>query len=346
MSRVGKTKSKAEQEVRIVKKKKKSPLEDIDIDAFEFPADQISASSDFLKQPIDALLKNFGDMDSLLHFPITAARELTSQEIQFHIALTALLRDQNWRDVLSSKGSSKKYLETERKIAEEYMNKHSVNDIAERVDAYQARLLRDDAFARAVETLSVSLTVLLWTTYECFTKDVWICAVNTFPRELGLEAFKNTQKQRNGDISPKLIPVRLLADYDFDLKNVLGNVLSTRYEFTRIQGIQRAFKSAFGSKINFGKIISKKEIKQLEMVRHLLVHRAGIVDEKFCKQFKNKVRIGQQYRPDDKLISQAAKAVKSSCIKLIQSINEWSLQISKPAKLVRQKRLKPRRDIC
>ena len=89
MPRVGKTKSKAEREVRTVKKKVKAPLDDIDIDTFEFPADQISASSDFLKQPIDALLKNFGDMDSLLHFPITAARELTSQEIQFHITLAS-----------------------------------------------------------------------------------------------------------------------------------------------------------------------------------------------------------------------------------------------------------------
>lgn len=329
MPRVGKTKSKAEREVRIVKKKVKSPLEAIDINAFKFPAEQISASSDFLKQPIDALLKNFGDMNALCYFPIIAARELTRQEIEFHITLSALLTDKNWRDVHSSKGPSKKYLKIRRKITKEYMKEHPINAIAERVDAYRAQLLRDEVYTRAVETLSVSLTIMLWTTYECFTKDVWICAVNTFPRELGLEAFKNTQKQRNGDISPKLIPVRLLADYDFDLKNVLGNVLSTRYEFTSIQGIQRSFKSAFGSKIDFGKIISKKEIKQLEMVRHLLVHRAGIVDEIFCKQFKNKVRIGQQYRPDDKLISQAAKAVKSSCIKLIQSIYEWALPIDR-----------------
>ena len=88
----------------------------------------------------------------------------------------------------------------------------------------------------------------------------------------------------------KTVEFSVFGTHGFNLESVAGTVLKKKYDFQRLEGIQEAYEHAFG-KILFKpqadrleRMLSQKGVRSAAAVRNVLVHRGGVVDDKFKQQ--------------------------------------------------------------
>jgi len=65
------------------------------------------------------------------------------------------------------------------------------------------------------------------------------------------------------------------------LRGCLGSVLRSKFDFSSFDGIAAAYERAFGPSQRLQDLAGS--LKRIEQVRHLIVHRGGITDERFLK---------------------------------------------------------------
>ena len=125
-------------------------------------------------------------------------------------------------------------------------------------------------------------------------KDTWAIAINLRPKELGHRALLGVPAElASGGISSKQVSVGLLAKHDFDLRGKIGTILAEKYDFTGVEGMRQAYSAAFGKQGTIEAAFSSDRLSELEAVRHLVAHRAGVVDEEFLRRTKRHDSIGQ-----------------------------------------------------
>lgn len=125
----------------------------------------------------------------------------------------------------------------------------------------------------------------VWTIFESTTKDIWVYLMNNYQDKFLnnlLEA--KTDKEIEG-INGKYISISLLGKFGFNINNKLGDILSSKYDFTSCSGIKKAYVDLDKSQKDFFRFLNDRNLFHLELIRNLIVHKAGIVDE----IFKNKI---------------------------------------------------------
>jgi hypothetical protein len=177
-------------------------------------------------------------------------------------------------------------------------------------------LLKDKHAANALRSLTFARIVFAWTAFECMAADMWEVAVNDKAVELGHPAFQHLSQDFIGNegITTKNVAVGILARYGFDLRNALGTVLRSKFDFTSVAGIQGGYEAAFGKAARLVEILGDKELIRLEVTRHVVVHRAGIVDGEYVRRASSNLREGQPIPVDDEgVISMLIAMMRAAC---------------------------------
>jgi hypothetical protein len=86
--------------------------------------------------------------------------------------------------------------------------------------------------------------------------------------------------------------VGLAARHGFDLRHCLGTVLKSKFDFTSVSGIQKAYKVFVPNDEFIERLLADPELGELEATRHVIVHRAGKVDEEYRRRTKSKLPVG------------------------------------------------------
>lgn len=147
-------------------------------------------------------------------------------------------------------------------------------------------LLEKAPLIDAYRTLGLNSLVNSWTIFEAFSKDLWKFILNKEPQKFIGHLLKSNNSSLNEieGISGKQISINLLSKYNFNLSNNLGDILASKYDFTGAKGIKTAFKEL----LNLGReelpFLDDKDLKQLEITRHLIVHNAGIIDDDYLRR--------------------------------------------------------------
>ncbi len=154
-----------------------------------------------------------------------------------------------------------------------------------------------------------------WAAFESLAKDLWIAALNTRPRELAQTAFSRLPDSADqNELTRKYVPVGVLARYGFDVRDKLGTILEARFDFTSYSGIRTAYSSAFGNDGELPIIFGNSSPGTLEAMRHLVVHRAGYVDEEYTRRTGQKFPMGSILQVPGRQFSELIKATaKVSC---------------------------------
>lgn len=141
----------------------------------------------------------------------------------------------------------------------------------------------------SIDTISLNSLVNSWTLFESIIKDLWVHILNTRPN-----SFVNNILESNGNsniegFEGKNISINLLFKYNLDVKNHLGDLLHKKYDFTGVNGIEKSFGDLFKKQRKDLTFLKDRYLLQLEISRHLIVHKGGIIDEDYLKKtmFKN-----------------------------------------------------------
>ena len=122
-----------------------------------------------------------------------------------------------------------------------------------------------------------SVLVQAWTAFEVMAGDLWEGALNEHPHVLaGLHEKSNSNRE---------VPLWVLQKHNFDLSNVMGTILKEKFNFTVLADIRKAYLSAFSKKgLSVKTAIENDALDALSLLRNLLVHKAGMIDETFLRQ--------------------------------------------------------------
>lgn len=132
--------------------------------------------------------------------------------------------------------------------------------------------------------------VRAWASLEAFMEDVWTETLNLAGQEIRQGAFSSVagSKDLNGssNLSDMQVKVGFLARYDFNLQNKIGTVLAEKCSFKTVDGIGRAYATAFGWKQGHAApaFPDPKALRKVELKRHAIVHRGGTIDIEYARK--------------------------------------------------------------
>jgi len=116
----------------------------------------------------------------------------------------------------------------------------------------------------------------------------------------------------------------------YDLRECMGTVLRDHFSFDRLDGIRKAYGSAFGNAPNIDKMITDKALDSLSAVRNLIVHRATVVDAEYSRRAKYlpipNAPIGARITLNGDNVMGLVRGAFSAANGLLAAVDEWLTQ--------------------
>ncbi len=211
---------------------------------------------------------------------------------------------------------------------------------AKEINALVSALDKSDAFQIAVDATLSSGLIGIWTVFETFATDVWVEAVNSRPMSLGEKALLAPKPHvedgepifPRGDSAekrPDSVKLDLLRKHGYNLSNSLGTIMERngKFKFSRLQGIRQAYIAVWGDPVK-AIFQTYDDLKFLEAVRNVLVHRGGIVDKPFKERVKNdpvlsKLAEDDALPVDSAMLSRFTKGVRGCTGDLLAFVDSW-----------------------
>jgi hypothetical protein len=243
---------------------------------------------------------NFHEILGLLALPLALVGIGIVESRKLALHATALVSTKNifkWKD--SPEARKEVQNEVKRLMEEMETTSPFIEDAQKQLEALQ----KMDAVKSSTGFLLRAAISSSWTAFECLAKDLWVVALNSRPIDLAHRTFGSVASDEPHDgLSGKSISVGLLARHGFDLRCSLGSLLAAKFDFTGVRGIKDAYFAAFGKSARLESILSNAELEKLEAIRHLIVHRAGIIDEEFKRRVQMDVVEGEMLVLDDESV--------------------------------------------
>lgn len=189
-----------------------------------------------------------------------------------------------------------------------------------------SKLIEHTYFREPYRSLLYAGIVFTWCSFEVCMKDLWETALNIGNKlvvKTTLKNIINVDKISNFyGIQGKYINLEYLAQYNYNVSNKLGSVLVNKFDFSSVYGIKDAYLCAFPRSATIKEALENKELAQLEARRHIIVHKAGVVDDAFCKKTGiSKTRIGNKLELSDEELSNFGNVVIDIVIQLIKAVS-------------------------
>lgn len=133
----------------------------------------------------------------------------------------------------------------------------------------------------AIHAALTSQLLGIWTAFEALSSDIWTEAVNSRPRLVLQWTRADTRNQE------KSIPLSTIQRADFDLRECMGTIFrdTGKVSFMSLATTKEAYKKVFGE-LPAG-LLDNPQLRILELVRNLLAHKAGRVDDTFREAIKD-----------------------------------------------------------
>ena len=182
-----------------------------------------------------------------------------------------------------------------------------------------------------VRAVLLSQITLAWTAIEMLAADLWIAAVNERPNPLATNFARSVQHKAQD----KSIPLTALAkygDHDFNLQRMMGRILhdEKKVDFTSLESTAFAYEKAFGRRFA---ALDSDDLKLLELVRNLILHRAGIVDPDFIDRIADKglaahpfcaaAKPKETFKVNRAVATQLASSAKDAGMSLLNSVCDF-----------------------
>lgn len=118
--------------------------------------------------------------------------------------------------------------------------------------------------------------------------------MNHRPDLFALKVIKMFEERLPQGMSAKSIPLGIAAKYNFNLTNHIGDIIGQRIDFTDLREIKKAFTTVAEIDEHTIRLFQDPVMKELLLVRNLIAHRGGFIDETFKKQANHSGKVGEQ----------------------------------------------------
>ncbi|MEE8171124.1 MAG: hypothetical protein V3T70_11315, partial [Phycisphaerae bacterium] len=185
-------------------------------------------------------------------------------------------------------------------------------------------LAQRDYFQPSIAIILYAVLPMSWTAFECVAKDTWVACLDAGNTTAGHRAIRSlSNKDAVGGLAAKHINIEMLAKHNFDIRNRLGTVLADKFDFTGMDGIRRAYRSAFAQNASELGFLDVADLDQLQSYRNLIVHRGGIADEAFTKRTATSLAVGDRVVLSGDLVAAFVESAVRSGVELLKFADCW-----------------------
>jgi len=293
--------------------------------SYEIPNDEVAGlKSPQVQRVGNTFCDNADIVTRLLALPLTLLTIGESNRNRF-LFLAEQLIVQHGR--LKASGFSKEaYSEVDNEAERRYEEVTAQDpnfDAVKSAKAMLRKMATCEDLRRPVQALLYTSAVYIWSALECALKDAWIEAVNLLPFPFGHRSLLRVPKESTVEgISSKQVSVGLLAKHGFDVRDKLGTILAEKYDFTGTEGIRVAYAAAFGKEQSIESVLSSIPLRRLEAIRHLIAHRAGLVDREFVRRTGETHPIGGPLPVDMKTLCELFNVASSTAITVLTFVDD------------------------
>ncbi len=175
--------------------------------------------------------------------------------------------------------------------------------------------------------------VFIWCSFEVCMRDLWEASLNAGKKALIktiLGNISNTDTATNfRGIQGKYVSLESLGKYNYDVSKKVGSLLINKFDFSSVNGIREAYRCAFPRSITIKNALENKDLADLEVRRHVIVHNAGVIDEEYCKRTRtNKAQIGTKLEIGAEGLVYFGNLVIDTVVQLIGAVSTY-VQVGK-----------------
>jgi len=169
----------------------------------------------------------------------------------------------------------------------------------------------------ALEAVLAAMITSAYSAFETLAADLWVATV-----DMNFELAANVLRE-------KQLPGNVMAGYGGDISKVGGRVLrdTKKVTFDSLSGIQDAYKQAFKGAISEP---FDQELRHTEKVRHLIAHRAGLIDQKFKAEMSDyseyeRQFVGSRILLTGPIVRDRIDACVRSGVSLVRALDKWAV---------------------
>ena len=180
------------------------------------------------------------------------------------------------------------HMETLHQLINERFKSEMNNNYEQAFKSVQEFRKQDKDFWDASYNNSLNSLVNIWTAFETTIKTLWVYSLDNHPKLFINEVLSQKGSNEIIGIEGKNISIGLLAKYDFNISNCLGSVLYKKFDFTSINGIIRCVQALLGENNSVKIALDYTELRQLEIIRNVIVHSSGFIDNDYIQKTTRK----------------------------------------------------------
>jgi hypothetical protein len=197
--------------------------------------------------------------------------------------------------------------EAERRITERVKTAGSLEaatgySFARGLDKFGELLRLNPEMDEAISATFSAQVTSAWTAVETLASDLWEAVINYHPQTLAtLRGIKERISKKAGstdrdrretgerlsgkeEFEPTLRDFERITYGNYNASELMGTLLRENFSFQRLAGIRVAYSRAFSKNYDeLDEILADHAFDKLNLVRNLLLHKAGIVDDIFIK---------------------------------------------------------------
>jgi hypothetical protein len=183
-----------------------------------------------------------------------------------------------------------------------------------------------------------------WTAFETLVGDLWEAALNVYPSTLaGLNGSRTriqkiagkrpaVEDQDAGE--PKEVGFNLKAFHrltkgTFNAERIMGSLLKENRRFDKLSGIREAYSLAFSKRhTEIDNLLIGDALDKLNLVRNVILHKAGIVDQKFLDGAKaihwnSGAQLNNALTLDGQIVKDLLSPVFTKGWELVYAVDQW-----------------------
>lgn len=276
-----------------------------------------------LRGPIEAFVSNLRRLETLLHLPLHA---IFFSRVFERAYFTALFEETgNLTEKLPlSQSIHDRANEKLNKLILQCQRNGTVNAVA-RGGLDMIGPAGGAAIWLGLEAVLIGQITGIWTAFEVLAGDLWQAALNAHPASLA-----NLNALSGGKKGKKFVRLDDLARNRFEVSQKMGTILKSKFNFTILAGIRRAYLCAFREE-KIRNAIESESFSVLAAFRNVFVHRAGLVDRDFKNQTSNVPRlsgmeIGKRVPIDGEMVEGVIAPAIDTSVALIELVSKWIVE--------------------
>lgn len=253
-------------------------------------ADQSLA--EHLRDPAFTFSENVNTTINLVVYPIALLMQGVNAQERLLATAKAMVKTGAYRNWSSSEARREVHDELRKQSDREVPAEAKKQENARLNELWEQMHAIDEVESGSL-ALRQSVIVRSWTVLEALAGDLWVSALDGLPlpaqHRATVESLTAQDAVELPGLRGKQISVGKLFEYGLDFRGRLGSLLKGKCDFSSVRGIERAYRYLLSTEVE---LPHGEKLHELEAARHVLVHRAGHVDQEYLMRVGRSAQLG------------------------------------------------------